>query len=78
MSDPVERALYRFAEEMAEAPNAPQDATRRLGTYVTRTHGHYQCPYCWIANATQNALTPVGVDEFWCTSCRRRYYKPAA
>jgi hypothetical protein len=78
MSYAAERELLRFAEEMAEAPNALPEATRRLGSYETRALRHYQCPYCWMANETQNALTPVGVTGFRCISCQRRYYKPAA
>jgi hypothetical protein len=78
MSEPVERELLRFAKEMADSPNAPPDAARRLGTYLARTHGHYQCPYCWMDNKTQNALTPAGVDGLRCISCQRQYYKPAA
>jgi ribosomal protein L37AE/L43A len=78
MSYAAKRELLRFAEEMAEAPNAPPGAMRRLGSYETRAHRHYQCPYCWMANEAQNALTRVGATGFRCIFCQRRYYKPAA
>jgi hypothetical protein len=67
MSDMSE--LLRIAGELADNPDATDEARHRLGSYQPSRDGKYWCPACWINRGVYWALNAVK-DGLRCPACK--------
>ncbi len=67
------RQLEARQAEIQTSLHAAKLSRKRFAKFQAEVNGHFQCPRCWINEATRSRLDPVpgtsGEDIFRCNEC---------
>jgi len=67
------RQLQARQAEIQTTLDAANRSRKRFAKFQAEVNGHFQCPRCWINEATRSRLDPVpgtsGEEIFRCVEC---------